>query len=114
MNNNQYRNTVRIPNLPIGKIVDDNGKATDEELTFRQALLTLLQNLFGEEGLVMPSQTSANITEIQNNQTSTEGASDNPYYTCAPGTIIYDTTTNEVKIAVLVAGVPTFKVVTLT
>ena len=37
---------IRIPNLPIGQIVDENGNATDDELSFRHALITSLQNNF--------------------------------------------------------------------
>jgi len=114
------RNTVRIPNLPMGQIVDANGKATDEEMTFRQALLTLLEQLAGNEGLVMPQQTDANITTIQNATIETpigNSGSSVTTYTCAFGTMLYDSTTAEVKIAVedpLSSGIPVFKTVTLT
>lgn len=108
------RNAVRIPNLPMGQLVDSSGRATDDELTFRQSLLTLLQSIAGNEGLVMPSQTTTDITTIQNNTETTPGATPNTSYSCAPGTFIYDSTTNQVKVAILVAGVPTFKVVTVT
>lgn len=100
---------TRIPNLPLGKIVDDNGNPTDDELTFRQALVTSLQNYMGNEGLVAPTQTATNITTIQNNQNS-QGQ-----YTCAFGTIIYDSTNNSIKIAIdNGSGAPLFKTVTLT
>ena len=38
---------VRIPNLPLDKMVDENGRATPSELTFRQTLVSNLQTLFG-------------------------------------------------------------------
>lgn len=77
------RDILRVPNLPLGKIVDENGMPTDDELTFRQALVTLLQKLFGNEGVVMPSQPQANVTAIQN-YTNPQGQK-----TCQFGTIIY-------------------------
>ena len=105
--------TIRIPNLPDGKMVDDSGETTGEEKTFRQALLTSLQKNFGNEGCVVPSQTTANILLIQNN-TYIDQATGLPVYTCQGGTMIYDTTTDELKVAILAAGVPTFRVVTVT
>lgn len=114
------RNSVRIPNLPMGQIVDSNGRATDEEMTFRQALLTLLEQIAGNEGLVMPQQPTANITKIQNATIQTpinNSGSSVSTYTCAFGTMIYDTTTREFKVAVESGsgtGIPTFKVVTIT
>ncbi len=101
---------IRIPNLPMGQIVDEQGMPTDDELTFRQGLLSSLQNYMGNEGLVMPSQTAANILIIQNHQLP------NMQYTCAFGTMIYNTTLATVMIAVETApgsGIPIFKTVTL-
>jgi hypothetical protein len=106
-------NSIRIPNLPTGAIVDSKGMPTSDELFFRQALLTLLQNALGPEGLVIPSQTSTDITIIQNNTNDTQG-SPTTVYTCQPGTFLYNSTNNTVQVAILVAGVPTFKTVTVT
>lgn len=108
-----YQPTIRIPNLPSGPIVDANGYPTMEEQTFRQALLTLLQNLFGDAGMVMPSQTTANMTTIQNNQQETPGTTTGFVYTCAPGTFLYNSDTNEIMVTVIEAGVPVFKTVTI-
>jgi len=108
---------VRIPNLPSGKFVNENGMPTPEVLTFFESLLTLLNSVLGNEGLVLPSQTGANITTIQNNAPQTQGAAA-PTYTCQFGTMIYQTDTSgttAVKIAVNNgSGVPIFKTVTLT
>jgi len=113
-NNNTTAGTqVRIPNLPVGKIVDENGMPTNEELTFRQALLSLLQQFMGTEGLVMPSQSTANINTIVANTNNTEGAT-GTVYTCNPGTFLYDSTTNNIMVTVLSGGVPTLKTVTIT
>ncbi len=99
--------TIRIPNLPLGPIVDKNGNPTAEELTFREALLGLLQTNFGPEGCVVPTQTAANITTIQNN-TNSQGA-----YTCQFGTFLYDSTNNVVKFTINDgSGAPVFKTVT--
>ncbi len=112
-NQNIIRNNVRIPNLPMGRIVDENGMPTDDELLFRQSLLTLLQNTLGTEGLVAPSQTAANIVVIAGNQVTTQGANPPTNYTMAPGTILYDTTNNQLVVSILVGGVPTIKVFTV-
>lgn len=99
---------IRIPTLPIGQMVKEDGTPTEEELTFRQNLVSNLQSIAGNEGLVAPTQTTANILVIQNNQLP------NGEYTCQFGTIIYDVTTRELKVAVDDgAGAPLFKVVTL-
>lgn len=115
---------VRIPNLPSGRMVDENGMPTEEELTFRQALLTLLQDLFGPEGLVMPAQNQANVTAIQNNQAQAQGASDSLVYTCQFGTFLYIPSTSSdptmpndsvvVSMQNGVDGAPLFKTVTVT
>lgn len=103
------RNLIRVPNLPMGKMVDENGMPTDNELAFRQQLITTLNQLFGNEGCVVPTQTAANITVIQNN-VNPQGQ-----YTCAFGTILYNSDANSIMIAVdNGAGAPLFKTVTLT
>lgn len=100
---------IRIPNLPIGKITDGEGNPTDDELTFRQGLVTNLQTLFGNEGVVVPTLTAAQITTI-------EGFTDQQgNYTCQYGTIVYNSTANSIMIAINDgAGAPQFLTVTLT
>ncbi len=115
---------TRIPNLPLGQIVNDNGMATDDELAFRQALITSLQSYMGNEGLVAPTQIEGSapgtdyVTQIQNHQNA-QGQ-----YTCQLGTIIYsqhptDYTQDKVVIAVrnsndYPVSAPLFKTITLT
>lgn len=100
---------TRIPNLPLGKIAEADGTPTDDELTFRQGLLTSLQNYIGNEGLVMPTQTDANITKIQNH------VNEQGQHTCAFGTFIYDSTNNTIRVSVDDgSGAPIFKTVTIT
>lgn len=82
------RATIRIPNLPMGRIVNEKGFPTDDELTFRQVLLTNLQRLMGNEGLVIPSLEYADIVRIVNN---TETVGTITRYTCAFGTLFYST-----------------------
>lgn len=101
---------IRIPNLNVGKIVDEKGMATLEEIAFRQTLITSLQQNAGNEGLVMPSQSAANILVIQNNTLPAPSGE----YTCQAGTFVYNTTNDTVMVAILVAGVPVFKTVTVT
>ena len=99
---------VRIPNLPMSQIVNDQGFPTDDELTFRQTLITNLQRIAGNEGMVAPTQTNANILTIQNNVNA------NGQYTCAFGTLIYDSTNNKILAAIDDGtGKPIFKEVQL-
>jgi hypothetical protein len=99
---------IRIPNLPMGHIVEQDGMPTDDELTFRQVLITNLQRLFGNEGCVLPSLTTSEITTIQNN-VNAQGL-----HTCAYGTMVYDTAVNEVKVAINIGGIPQFKIIPYT
>lgn len=109
---------IRVPNLPIGRLVDENGYPTDDFLTFLQGLTQSLQQNYGAEGLVMPTQSPSNTLIIQNNQNA-QGA-----YTCQLGTMLYvqdatDYTLDKVQIAVRNANdypesAPLFKTVTLT
>lgn len=117
---------MNIPNLPVAPIVDKDGNATDVELTFRQNLITALQQGAGQEGNVPASlendatQTSLQkLTTIQNNQNA-QGQ-----YTCALGTTLYvvvdpaDYTQDKIVMAVrndnnYPNSAPIFKQVTLT
>ena len=90
-------NPIRIPNLPVGKLIDENGMPTDEELLFRQQLITALQTLIGPEGLVAPSQTAANITAIATNTQDTPAGNE---YTVEFGTILYESDTQTMKVII--------------
>jgi hypothetical protein len=118
------RESIRIPNLPFGQIVDDKGMATDDELTFRQALITALQNYMGNEGLVIPIQNQTDADAILNHKVEDPSNPANFVYTCLLGTTLYikdaaDYTQDKVVIAVrndntYPATPPVFKTVTLT
>jgi len=108
----QINPNIRIPNLPMGAMTDAEGQPTPEEKTFRQTLLTSLQNNFGSEGCVIPSLPTVDILTIQNNSYY-DPATAATVRSCAAGTFIYDTTTDQIKVSVLVGGLPTFKVVTV-
>lgn len=101
---------IRVPNLPIDKMVDADGYATPSEMTFRQSLVTGLQRNFGEEGVVPPSQDTQSINKIQNNITI-DPSTNTPLYTAKGGTLIYDETTNELKVCILGGASPIFKVI---
>ena len=97
-------------------MIDENGNTSDDELNFRQVLITNLQTLFGPEGCVVPTQTAADILAIQNNNYVEQGSGET-IYTCAFGTILYNSTANSIMIAVsdgLIPPKPIFKTVTLT
>ena len=95
---------VRIPSLPLDKIVDTEGNATPTEATFRQTLVSNLQTLFGQEGCVIPVQTPDGANTIINNTIINE-ATNIPQFTCALGTMLYiqdptDYTQDKVVVAV--------------
>lgn len=115
---------IRIPNLPLGQITDEKGMPTDDELTFRQGLLSSLQKYMGTEGLVAPIQSPDNTTIIQDNMQQINKDPLIEASTCQPGTILYvqhptDYTQDKVMIAVRNSNdwpdtPPLFKTVTLT
>jgi hypothetical protein len=80
---------IRVPNLPNGQIADSDGNPTDDEITFRQALITSLQKNFGDEGLVAPTQSYANMLIIQNHQVPNPVTGVLDIYTCQFGTCLY-------------------------
>jgi len=87
-----YNPNIRIPNLPTGRIVDENGYPTVEEQTFRQTLLTLLQNNLGDTGTVVTSLSQSNINQIVNNTQTMSVPGNSPIvtYTCPFGTLFYN------------------------
>lgn len=98
---------TNIPNLPISPMVREDGYPDDVEYSFRQNLISALQSTISDEGLVPPSQTSANISVIAANQLS------NGEYTAQGGTLIYNSDTNALQVIILVAGVPTVKTISV-
>lgn len=98
---------MNIPDLPVTPITEKDGYPTSSEFQFRQNLIQSLQSVTSDEGLVPPSQNTAKITIIQNNKNS-QGQ-----YTCQAGTLIYNTDTDALQVCILVAGVPTFKTITV-
>lgn len=104
---------MNIPDLPTSQIVDKDGFFTDVVKNFFNQLITELRLNASNEGLVAPTQPDAvspndHITKIQDNLNA-EGQ-----YTCAFGTILYDSTHNSMRIAIDAGGgVPIFKTVTL-
>ncbi len=117
---------IRIPNLPNGQVVDANGNATDDEMTFRHALITGLQNNFGSEGCVVPTQSDfvsippdpladSMILRIQNNREPDPVTGFPGAYTCGFGRFLYDETNNRILVSIDGGGsVPVFMEVTLT
>ena len=105
---------IRVPNLPIGNITDGSGRPTDDEMTFRHALVSQLQANFGNEGCVVPTQSNAAapdnyIKQIQDNRLP------NGEYTCGFGRFLYDETNNRILVSIDGGGgVPAFMQVTLT
>lgn len=85
------QDVIRIPNLPTGQMTDENGNATDDEYTFRQILITSLQTNFGNEGVVVPTQSYANMLIIQNHQIPNPITGVVNVYTCQFGTILFVT-----------------------
>jgi|SRR6185503_3760838 hypothetical protein len=95
--------TQNIPDLPVSPLVEQDGFATAPEYQFRQNLIQALQSVTSNEGLVPPTQTTANIAKIAAGR-DTEGN-----FSCQRGTLIYNSDTDELMACYYVAGVPTFK-----
>lgn len=75
--------SIRVPNLPLGPMVDKDGNPTQNEQLFRQSLIDLLQLYFSPEGIVAPSQSPANVQVIK------AGVDASGQSTMLPGTVIY-------------------------
>ena len=104
---------VIVPNIPIGAIVDKDGRATEDFWSFLQILVSNLTSYLSEEGLVAPRQTSSNISIIQN-ATVPNPSGGAATYTCAPGTFLYNSTNDTMMVSVLSGGIPSFKTITVT
>lgn len=104
----------RIPSMDFrgNKFVNEDGTLSETAQAFFDLLQTSLIKIIGNEGLVAPSQTTANINIIQNNlQTSPTNIETN---TCQFGTFVYDEDSNQVKVTVDKGdGTPLFKQVSL-
>lgn len=106
---------MNVPNLPVGQIVDKEGYPTDQMLTFLQNLVSGLQNNIGDQSFVLPTQTSAQITTIQNNVIPDPSNSLASLHTCEYGTGFYNSTANTITFCINNgSGLPIFKTVTLT
>lgn len=112
---------IRVPNTPIEQWVDEKGYPTPATQTFLYTLITSLQQNFGNEGLVAPSQPqdatttppTDYISQIQNN-TVVDPATGTPMYTCGYGRFLYDSTNNRILVSIDGGGgVPAFMQVTL-
>lgn len=125
--NLQNQTVVRIPNLPMGRIVDQDGRPTDEEMFFRQSLLSLLLELIGAQGVVVPSQTQTDADKIATNTVDTPDGSGGMItsFTCQLGTLLYIPSTatypaapNDKLVVAMddgtAAHAPTFKTITVT
>ena len=88
-----YDKNIRIPTMPSGKLIDENGYATTDFQYFMQTLVSQLQLNSGNEGLVVPSQNSANVTTIQDNTVPNTSDPLSTVYTCQFGTLIYQPNT---------------------
>lgn len=99
---------MNVPELPVSPLTMSDDYPSPQEYQFRQNLIQALQSVTSDEGLVPPSQNSANITIIQN------ATNDQGQFTCMPGTLIYNTDTNQLMVCIYVAGVPEFKTLSWT
>ena len=100
----------RIPSMDFrgNKFTNEDGTLTELGQQFFDLLHVCLQKIIGSEGLVAPTQPSSNITIIQDNiVVSPTGTETN---TCQFGTLIYDSTLNELRVALNNgSGAPIFK-----
>lgn len=87
---------TNVPNVPVDPMYEiQNGKIILSAVgkTFFETFINYFMTNFSSEGLVPPSQSAANITSIQNNRLP------NGNYTCQFGTLIYNSTTNSLMVA---------------
>lgn len=77
---------MKIPSFINMKIVDEKGYLTDPWAQVFMLLLQQLQVNFSDEGVVIPSQTTANVTRIQNSST------------CQVGTLLFNSTTGKLQV----------------
>ena len=107
----------QIPDLPIDGFVDEEGNLSDAAKYFFQQLISVLQNIAGNYGLVPPSQSTADIATIAvatlTGLTYSATPPLNPY-TVGGGTILYDSTLNVLKTIYLTGGAPVVKTFTVT
>jgi len=91
---------MKIPSMDFRgqKVVNEDGTFTDVVQSFFDALNQTLTKEAGDEGLVMPTQTTDNMTVIQNNITKTPTGLE--VRTCEYGTLIFDETTNKPMVAI--------------
>lgn len=100
---------VGIPNYVQDNIIDEKDYLTPAWSNWFQQTITYLQNNFSQEGLVPPSLTTQQITDITANDNLRKDASGAfaPRYR---GALYYDKDTGQLKVNI--AG--TIKVVTVT
>lgn len=75
---------MKIPNYVHDRLVDENGEITEQWDVLISQLLTELQIATSEEGFVIPTQPTTNITIIETDAQN--------------GTLLYDKDTNQLKV----------------
>lgn len=76
---------MNVPNFVYERVVDEKGFLTSAWQKWFNQLINELNQNFGQEGVVMPSQSTANIALLTN---------------ALKGTMVYDSTTNNPKVNV--------------
>jgi hypothetical protein len=104
--------SFNVPNVPIDPMFEnskDKIVLTSVGKDFFEQLIKYFMNNFSSEGLVSPTQTTANINTIVSNQ-------DNKLnYTSGFGRKFYNSTTNSMQVTINNgSGVPVIKTFTLT
>ena len=83
-----------FPDLPrTSQVLDKDGNMLGEWLLYFQNLTLALQTNFKPEGIVVPSQTAANIALL----TNTVANPDSPYLAGSLANILYDSTNDAFK-----------------
>jgi hypothetical protein len=90
---------MKVPSMDFRgqKFVDENGNLTSTAQSFFDMLQVLMVQNLGDEGLVMPTQSAADIVVIQDNTEANPNGLVTK--TCEYGTMIYDETNNLAKVA---------------
>jgi hypothetical protein len=88
-----------VPNVPVDpmfEVKDNNVVMTSVGKSFFESFINYFFENFSNEGLVAPTQNTANSTIIQNNMNN---ASPTPQFTCGYGRLLYNSDTNQLMVS---------------
>lgn len=76
---------MNIPNIPVAKLIDDNGNLNEIWHNFFFQLLQLMQQNLSDEGFLIPQLSTTDIAKLTDPSKTPNG------------TMVYDSTTDDFK-----------------